>query len=147
MGNEFSQQDMTNNQEMGVSESEKSSSICSDTSEPKHSFFNGLSKSSVKSNCNDGSTLKTHEKQGEFEDANLLAISTQATSEIDKFSPTRTERVMEPLNNVLIKEIVTPPDDHVELPMESTPDSFYGDTFSSIHPGYRPIVMNGRQVN
>ena len=144
MGNE---QDMANNQEMGVSESEKSSSICSDVSVPKHSLLNGRSTSSVKGNCNDGSTLKTHEKQGEFEDANLSAISTQATSEIDKFSPTRTERVMEPLNNVLMKEIVTPPDDHVELPMESTPDSFYGDTFSSIHPGYRPIVMNGRQVN
>lgn len=144
MGNE---QDMTNNQEIGVSGSEKSSSICSDISEPKHSLVNGHSKSSAKGDCNDGSTLKTHEKHGEFEDANLLAISTQATSEIDKLSPTGTERVMEPLNNVLIKEIVTPPDDHGELHLESTPDSFYGNTFSSIHPGYRPIVTNGRQVN
>ena len=147
VGNEFNQQDVTNNQEMGGSESEKSSSNCSDISVPKHSLVKGLSKSSVKSNCNDGSTLKTHDKHGEFEDANLLAISIQATSEIDKLPPTGTERGMEPINNILIKEINTQPDDHEEFPMEGTPDSFYRDTFSSIHPGYRPIVMNGRQVN
>ena len=141
------QQDMTNNQEMGVSESEKSSSNCSDISVPKQSLVKDLSKSSVKGICNDGSTLKAQDKHGEFEDANLLAISTQATSEIDKLPPTGTECDMEPINNILIKEINTQPDDHEEFPMEGTPDSFYRDTFSSIHPGYRPIVMNGRQVN
>ena len=147
MGNEFIEQDRRNNQEMGLSESEKSSSNCSDISAPKHSLVKGLSKSSVKSNCNDGSALKTHEKHGEFEDANLFAISTQATSEIDKSPPTVTECGMEPMDKILIKEIDTPPDDHGEFPMESTPDLFCGDTFSSIHPGYRPIVMSGRQVN
>ena len=147
MGNEFSQQAMTNSQEMGVSESEKSSGNCSDISVPKHSLVRGLSKSSVKSNCNDGSRLKTHEKHGEFKDANLLETSTQATNEIDKPPPAGTDRGMKPINDILIKEIDTPPDDHGEFPMESTPDLFYGDTFSSIHPGYRSIVMNGRQVN
>lgn len=147
VGNEFSQQDMINNQEMGVSESEKSSSNCSDVSIPKHSLVKGLSESSVEGNCNDGSTLKTHAKHDEFEDTNLLGISTHSTNEINKLPPTWTESGMDPIDKILIDEIDKQPEDHGEFPLESTPNSFCEDTFSSIHPGYMPIVMNGRQVN